>query len=88
MPTPLSNCIHFWLFTFLHCFTGAPPFNADTPQEIFERILDCNVDFILDEDGQHVVSEECRNLISSLLQVGRSQCEPASEHRCEVDPDP
>ncbi|WIA44424.1 hypothetical protein OEZ86_007187 [Tetradesmus obliquus] len=47
---------------------GAPPFNADTPQEIFERILDCNVEFILDEEGQHVVSQECRDLISSLLQ--------------------
>jgi hypothetical protein len=53
----------------LRCFAGAPPFNADTPQEIFERILDCNVEFLLDEDGQHVVSQECRDLISSLLQV-------------------
>jgi hypothetical protein len=51
------------------CCAGAPPFNADTPQEIFERILDCNVEFILDEDGQHVVSQECRDLISALLQV-------------------
>lgn len=48
---------------------GAPPFNADTPQEIFERILDGNVEFLLDEDGQHVVSEECRGLITQLLQV-------------------
>lgn len=48
---------------------GAPPFNADTPQEIFDRILDCNVEFYLDENGEHVVSEECRDLISKLLQV-------------------
>jgi len=26
------------------------------------------VEFILDEDGQHVVSEECRDLISRLLE--------------------
>jgi endonuclease/exonuclease/phosphatase (EEP) superfamily protein YafD len=48
---------------------GAPPFNDDTPQQIFERILDCNVEFLTDE-GEHVLSEEGRDLISQLLQVG------------------
>jgi hypothetical protein len=99
---------------------GAPPFNADDPQQIFENILDqqvcvrvscschfvgargcrvltgsavrdshmhthtsrtCSyphsrrnsatkqVEFYRDEDGQHVVSPECRDLISRLLEV-------------------
>jgi hypothetical protein len=26
------------------------------------------VEFILDDDGQHVISEECRDLISQLLE--------------------
>eukprot|EP00775_Hariotina_reticulata_P007561 gene7561-7768_t len=52
------------LYEFMY---GAPPFNDDTPQQIFERILDCNVEFIKDE-GEHVLSEEGRDLISQLLQ--------------------
>lgn len=53
---------------------GAPPFNADTPEEIFSRILDCQVEFLTDPDtGEHVISEACRDFIASLLQVQRSQ---------------
>ena len=46
---------------------GVPPFNADTPQAIFERILDGNIVWPTDEDGNHMMSEDCRDLISKLL---------------------
>jgi hypothetical protein len=46
---------------------GVPPFNADTPQAIFSRILDGNIEWPTDEQGNHMISEDCRDLINKLL---------------------
>jgi hypothetical protein len=66
-------CVTFKMLcclVFVHVpYAGAPPFNADTPQEIFERALDGRIEFVLDEDGQHAASPECRDLIARLLTV-------------------
>ncbi|KXZ54565.1 hypothetical protein GPECTOR_4g630 [Gonium pectorale] len=43
--------------------TGTPPFNADTPEEIFDNILDRRITWP-DEDD---MSAECRDLIDKLL---------------------
>lgn len=43
--------------------TGAPPFNAETPEEIFDNILDRRITWP-DEDD---MSCECRDLIDKLL---------------------
>ncbi|KAG2436135.1 hypothetical protein HYH02_011643 [Chlamydomonas schloesseri] len=43
--------------------TGAPPFNADTPEEIFDNILDRRITWP-DEDD---MSCDCRDLIDKLL---------------------
>eukprot|EP00891_Asterochloris_glomerata_P002182 jgi/Astpho2/2182/e_gw1.00040.212.1_t len=45
--------------------TGVPPFNADTPEEIFDNILDRNLTWPADEDCE--VSEECKDLVDKLL---------------------
>ncbi|CAL8463108.1 g2642 [Coccomyxa elongata] len=44
--------------------TGMPPFNADTPEEIFDNILNRCIEW--PESG---MSEACRNLIDRLLQT-------------------
>ena len=49
---------------------GTPPFNADTPEEIFENILDRRIEW----PGEDEMSAECRDLIDQLL-------EPETEHR-------
>lgn len=54
------NCL-----TALNCdFAGIPPFNADTPEEIFDNILDRRITWPDEED----MSPECRDLIDKLLQ--------------------
>mmetsp|Transcript_10807 Transcript_10807/g.27205 ORF Transcript_10807/g.27205 Transcript_10807/m.27205 type:complete len:493 (+) Transcript_10807:1528-3006(+) len=54
------------LFEFV---VGIPPFNADSPQAIFQNILDLDIDWPdesnLKEDER--MSPECRDLISKLL---------------------
>ncbi len=42
---------------------GTPPFNADSPEEIFDNILDRRITWP-DEDD---MSPECRDLIDKLL---------------------
>ncbi|KAK9828880.1 hypothetical protein WJX72_002570 [[Myrmecia] bisecta] len=44
--------------------TGCPPFNADTPEEIFDNILDRNIVW---PAGEEALSPECRDLIDKLL---------------------
>jgi hypothetical protein len=46
---------------------GVPPFNADSPSEIFEKILDGHIHWPAGEDGECVVSPACRDLITQLL---------------------
>ncbi|GIL52826.1 hypothetical protein Vafri_8590 [Volvox africanus] len=57
--------VDWWaLGTILYEFiTGTPPFNADTPEEIFDNILDRRITWP-DEDD---MSSECRDLIDKLL---------------------
>ncbi|GAX76983.1 hypothetical protein CEUSTIGMA_g4430.t1 [Chlamydomonas eustigma] len=50
------------LFEFV---VGIPPFNADSPEEIFENILDRRIAWPDPEDDD--MSEECRDLIEKLL---------------------
>ncbi|KAL0051057.1 hypothetical protein WJX82_001206 [Trebouxia sp. C0006] len=45
--------------------TGVPPFNADSPEEIFSRILDRQLTWPEDED----ISAECKDLVDRLLQL-------------------
>ena len=44
---------------------GVPPFNADSPQEIFENILDLNIPW--PESVEEDMSPECKDLIQQLL---------------------
>ncbi|GFR52786.1 hypothetical protein Agub_g15403 [Astrephomene gubernaculifera] len=44
--------------------TGTPPFNADTPEDIFDNILDRRITWPEDEED---MSCECRDLIDKLL---------------------
>lgn len=44
-----------------------PPFNADSPSEIFEKILDGHIHWPVGEDGECLVSPACRDLITQLL---------------------
>lgn len=46
------------------CVSSVPSSKCRTNTRTHTRT---QVEFILDEDGQHVVSEECRDLISRLL---------------------
>ena len=48
---------------------GIPPFHAETPEEIFDNILDRNIEWPVDEDGDPVVSDACRDLIDRLLSM-------------------
>ncbi|KAL3152041.1 hypothetical protein ABBQ32_001154 [Trebouxia sp. C0010 RCD-2024] len=45
--------------------TGVPPFNADSPEEIFSRILDRELKWPEDEE----VTPECKDLVDRLLQL-------------------
>ncbi|KAK9709568.1 rim15, signal transduction response regulator [Basidiobolus ranarum] len=49
------------LYEFLY---GIPPFNADSPEEVFENILSRNIDWY---EGQVQVSPEARNLMEQLM---------------------
>ena len=50
---------------FYEMVTGIPPFNAETPPEIFQNILDRNLEWPSEED----MSPECRDLIERLLRI-------------------
>nr|POF12968.1 serine/threonine-protein kinase ppk18 [Quercus suber] len=50
------------------CLYGTPPFNADTPEEVFQHILNRNIHWP-EEDEDVVVSDEARDLINRLLCV-------------------
>ncbi len=52
------------MFEFLY---GYPPFHADTPEKVFEKILARNIDWP-DEDDV-MVSEEARDLMNGLMSV-------------------
>ena len=54
-----------------HTPTGNPPFNADSPEEIFENILDRRIEWP-DEDDEDM-SPECRDLIDKLLNPDRDR---------------
>ncbi|EFJ52214.1 serine/threonine protein kinase 15, partial [Volvox carteri f. nagariensis] len=71
--------VDWWaLGTILYEFvTGTPPFNADTPEEIFDNILDRRITWP-DEDD---MSAECRDLIDKLLHPNPLK---RLGHRCGV----
>ncbi|KAG1656195.1 hypothetical protein FOA52_011996 [Chlamydomonas sp. UWO 241] len=46
---------------------GAPPFNADSPEEIFENILDRRFEWPEVEEDEEEMSADCRDLIDQLL---------------------
>nr|POF26092.1 serine/threonine-protein kinase rim15 [Quercus suber] len=50
------------------CLYGIPPFNADTPEEVFQHILNRRIHWP-EEDEDIVVSDEARDLINKLLCV-------------------
>lgn len=48
------------------CLYGRPPFNADTPDEVFKNILARNIQWPEDED-EDFASEEAKDLINKLI---------------------
>lgn len=50
---------------------GRPPFNAETPQDIFANILDRRIAWPErdDDDDEDYISPECRDLIEQLLTI-------------------
>jgi serine/threonine-protein kinase RIM15 len=48
------------------CLYGRPPFNADTPEEVFKNILARNIQWPEDED-EDFASEEAKDLINKLI---------------------
>ncbi len=53
------------MFEFMY---GFPPFNADTPEEVFDNIVNRRIAWPEDEDEVEV-SEEARDLINNLIQL-------------------
>jgi serine/threonine protein kinase len=47
----------------LQMVTGTPPFNADTPEDIFENILNGDIPWPEEEE----MSDACRDIIQKLL---------------------
>lgn len=52
------------LFEFIY---GFPPFHAETPEEVFENILACKIDWPESEDS--MVSEEAKDLMTKLMNI-------------------
>ncbi|KAK5127164.1 hypothetical protein LTR85_008525 [Meristemomyces frigidus] len=50
------------------CLYGRPPFNADTPEEVFHNILSRNIQWPTD-DEEDAVSEEAKDLMDKLMCV-------------------
>ena len=50
------------------CLYGRPPFNADTPEEVFQNILNRNIHWPT-EDEEDAVSEEAKDLMNKLMCV-------------------
>lgn len=50
------------------CLYGRPPFNADTPEEVFHNILSRKIQWPT-EDEEDAVSEEAKDLINKLMCV-------------------
>ncbi|PPJ53440.1 hypothetical protein CBER1_00316 [Cercospora berteroae] len=48
------------------CLYGRPPFNADTPEEVFQNILNRNISWP-PEDEEDPVSEEAKDLVNKLM---------------------
>ena len=48
------------------CLYGRPPFNADTPEEVFQNILSRNIQWPTD-DEEDTVSEEAKDLMNRLM---------------------
>ncbi|KAK5174317.1 rim15, signal transduction response regulator [Saxophila tyrrhenica] len=49
------------------CLYGQPPFNADTPEEVFQHILARNIHWPADDDDEFEVSDEAKDLINKLI---------------------
>ncbi|KAF2199398.1 putative response regulator receiver RIM15p [Delitschia confertaspora ATCC 74209] len=47
------------------CLYGYPPFHAETPEQVFQNILDRKIDW--PEDGEYQVSEEAKDLMNRLM---------------------
>eukprot|EP00163_Fabomonas_tropica_P011684 TRINITY_DN224_c0_g1_i2.p1 TRINITY_DN224_c0_g1~~TRINITY_DN224_c0_g1_i2.p1 ORF type:complete len:1577 (+),score=408.32 TRINITY_DN224_c0_g1_i2:911-5641(+) len=70
---PYDHAVDWWavgcmLFEFL---TGIPPFNDETPQKIFERILQGQVDWPPEEE--ELLSPQAADLISKLLAYNKKE---------------
>lgn len=48
------------------CLYGRPPFNAETPEEVFQNILSRNIHWPTD-DEEDMVSEEAKDLVNKLI---------------------
>jgi len=48
------------------CLYGRPPFNADTPEEVFQNILSRNIQWPAEEDDDGI-SEEAKDLMNKLM---------------------
>ncbi|ODQ51010.1 kinase-like protein, partial [Saitoella complicata NRRL Y-17804] len=59
------------LFEFMF---GVPPFHDETPEKVFENILERRIIWPEEEDGdEHLISEQARDLINRLLCVDQTQ---------------
>jgi serine/threonine protein kinase len=69
---------------------GVPPFNADSPQKVFEKIIEGSLDWPEPdpETGEDPISPECKSLITRLLNrcgaARRDAARPAAAGPCRA----
>ncbi|KAF2850689.1 serine threonine protein kinase-like protein [Plenodomus tracheiphilus IPT5] len=55
------------------CLYGYPPFHADTPDEVFQNILERKIDWPEDDDELYDISDEAKDLMNRLMCSDPSQ---------------
>jgi len=66
--------------------TGVPPFNADSPEEIFENVLGCKVEWPPTDQLADVISDDTKDFVSRLLcsdpycRLGHNGVDEVKEH--------
>ena len=69
LGNPQTSQVDWWscgvlLFEFL---VGVPPFNDDTPQLVFDRIVNMKIEWPKDQEGGEFLSPQAKDLISRFL---------------------
>ena len=63
--------IDYWALgiLFFELIVGIPPFNANSIEQIFEKIKENRIPWedVVDDEGQEVITPEAKNLIEALL---------------------